>query len=150
MQVYYPPVNFYFKLFIPGVNADLDYAFQEVSGLNAEIEYEEIQEGGENRFKYKVPKATKFNNLVLKRGVVTSDSKVAQWCKETVFTDLSSKIETKNITVLLLDANGKAIMGWVFNNAWPVKWNFSDLESTKGEILIESIEFAYNSFKLVK
>ncbi len=149
MEVYYAPVNFYFKLLVPGVNSDVDYAFQEVSGLTVEMPYEEIKENGENRFKYKVPTETKYNNLVLKRGIVKSDSKVVQWCKDTILNDLSAKIETKNITVLLVDTNGKPKMSWLFSNAWPVKWNCSDLESTKGEILIESIEFAYNSFKLI-
>lgn len=37
MRVYYPPVGFYFKLSFTGVNSSEDYAFQEVSGLNADI-----------------------------------------------------------------------------------------------------------------
>ena len=144
MGVYYPPVNFYFTLSFIGIDSTLDYAFQEVSGLTAEMGYEEIQEGGENRFKYKVPNGAKYNNLVLKRGLVTFNSQLATWCKDTVFSDLSSQIKTKNITLMLMNANGKALMTWSFINAWPVKWSVSDLESIKGEISVESIEFAYN------
>jgi phage tail-like protein len=149
MGVYYPPVNFYFKLSFTGISSALDYAFQEVSGLNSEMGYEEIQEGGENRFKYKVPSGAKYNNLVVKRGLVTFNSQLAQWCNDTVLSDLSAKVEPKNITVMLMDANGKALMTWSFVNAWPVKWSVSDLESSKGEISIESIEFAYNYYKFV-
>lgn len=148
MEAYYPPTNFYFKVSIPGVNANVDYAFQEVSGLNVEMTFEEIAEGGENRFKHKVPSGIKQTNLTLKRGFVTSDSKLAEWCKKTVFSDLSAKIETKDVAVLLLNPSGKAIMSWVFTGAWPVKWSFTDLESSKGEIMIESIEFAYKFLKL--
>ncbi len=148
MQAYYPPVNFYFRVSISGVNANVDYAFQEISGLNAEMAFEEIAEGGENRFKHKVPSGIKQTNLILKRGFATSDSKIAEWCKKTVFSDLSTKIEPKDVTVLLLNPSGKAIMTWVFASAWPVKWSFTDLESSTGEIMIESIEFAYKYLKL--
>ncbi len=110
--------------------------------------FEEIAEGGENRFKHKVPTGIKQSNLILKRGFVTSESKIAEWCEKTVFSDLSTKIEAKDVAVLLLNPSGKAIMTWVFASAWPVKWSFTDLESSKGEIMIESIEFAYGYLKL--
>ena len=40
---YYPPVGFYFKVQISGASSDDDAAFSEVSGLDTEIEIEEIK-----------------------------------------------------------------------------------------------------------
>ncbi|MCA6437001.1 MAG: phage tail protein [Bacteroidota bacterium] len=149
MGVYYPPVGFYFKLSFTGVNSSIDYAFQEASGLTAEMGVEEISEGGENRFKHKLPTGTKYTNLIVKRGLVTTDSQLATWCSDTIISDLSSKISPKTINVMLMDADAKPIIIWNFFNAWPVKWNFSDLESTKSEIVVESIEFAYSYFRII-
>lgn len=150
MGVYYPPVGFYFKLSFTGVNSVVDYAFQEVSGLTMEMGFEEITEGGENRFKHKLPTGAKHSNLILKRGMVTtSDSQLATWCSDTVLSDLSATITPKTVNVMLLDPDAKPIIIWNFFNAWPVKWNFSDLDSAKGEIVIESIEFAYSYFRLI-
>ena len=58
---YYPPVGFYFKVDI-GVSGAYrtDSEFQSVSGLSVDIETEEFAEGGENRFKHKLPVKTKF------------------------------------------------------------------------------------------
>ena len=69
MGTYYPPAGFYFKVEIVGVagmNEDTEQRFQEVSGLSVEIETEELKEGGENRFSYKLPKRAKYPNLVLR------------------------------------------------------------------------------------
>lgn len=77
---YYPPVGFYFGVSIEGFNDTIDAEFQSVSGLSVDIETEEYAEGGENRFKHKLPVRTKFPNLVLKRGLVVKDSSLLKWC----------------------------------------------------------------------
>lgn len=143
---YYPPVGFYFKLSFSGVSDAMDAAFKEVSGISAEINIEEITEGGENRFKYKVPTGGKYGNLVVKRGLVLPSSTMAQWCFDTIGSDLSNPIIPKTIIVTLMDADATPLMAWNFFNAWPVKWSASDLKSQDGEIVIESIEFAYTYF----
>ena len=150
MGVYYPPVGFYFKLSFTGVNTSIDYAFQEVSGISSEMGVEEITEGGENRFKYKLPSGAKYGNLIVKRGLVTPDSQLATWCADTVGSDFSTAISPKTINVMLMDASAQPIMIWNFVNAWPVKWSVSDLKSMNGEIAIESIEFAYNYFRTIR
>jgi len=55
--------------------------FNRVSGLSVNLEPEEIAEGGENRFKHKLPIRTKYANLVLKRGLLI-DSGVIEWCRK--------------------------------------------------------------------
>jgi phage tail-like protein len=132
------------------VSTPIDYAFQEVSGISAEMGIEEITEGGENRFKYKLPTGGKYGNLTVKRGLVTPDSQLATWCADTVGSDLSQPIAPKTINVMLLNPDGQPLMIWNFVNAYPVKWSISDLHSKDGEIVIESIEFAYNYFRTIR
>ncbi|MDI9339688.1 MAG: phage tail protein [Sediminibacterium sp.] len=146
MSEYYPPVGFYFSLSVSGMTGNLDVAFQEVSGINAEMNVEEIGAGGENRFKYKVPTGARYGNLIAKRGLVTSTSQLAKWCTDTIGSDLTNPISPKSITVTLMGPDAQPLKAWNFVNAWPVKWSVSDFKSTEGEIVVESIEFAYTYF----
>ena len=150
MGDYYPPVGFYFKLSFTGVSSANDVGFQEVSGISTEMGIEEITSGGENRFKYKLPTGTKYGNLVLKRGLMLDSSQLAQWCFSTIGSDLSQTIIPRTIIVSLMDPDGKPLMIWNFVRAWPVKWSISDLKSMEGEVVVESIEFAYNYFNVSK
>jgi phage tail-like protein len=149
MAEYYPPIGCFFKLGINGLSTTAqDYAFQEAVGLSAEITFEEIAEGGENNFKYKLPTAKKYSNVVLKRGLVTKTSGLANWCSQTIDSDFATKINTYDLMLMLMNAQGQVLFTWNFFSAWPVKWIISDLKSAQSEVVIETLEFAYNSFKV--
>lgn len=146
---FYPPVGFYFRVNLAEKGkktttaSAVDNSFQEVTGLSVEFETESIKEGGENRFTHKVPTRTKFPNLVLKRGLVTSSSAFSKWCLDSLSSNLSKAIEPKNIVVMLLNEKGKPSMKWVFYNAWPVKMQFSDLKAMENKVAVETMEFSY-------
>lgn len=148
----YPPVAFYFKLSFSGIPGTTDASFKEVSGISLEREIEEITEGG-NPYVHKVPKAIKYSNLVLKRGLVPKNSPVAKWCLSPTGglslgpISLTETIKTKTIIVHLLNEKGSPIKSWSFVNAWPVKWSMGELNSMNNELAIESMEFAYSYFK---
>ena len=143
---YYPPVGFYFRVAVSGFRGKHDASFQEVSGLTAERDVEEIEEGGENRFKHRLPKRAKFSNLVLKRGLVTKGSGLASWCRSALESDLNKPIKPHDLDVQLLDADGKPLMKWSVVRAWPVKWSVSDFKSQENQLVIETLEFAYSYF----
>lgn len=138
------PVGFYFSLSFDGEDA----AFQEVSGINKEYGIEEVTSGGENRFKYRLPNVASSKNLVLKRAIVPTGSQLISWCSDTMDNGLSSTIETKDVSVNLLDNEGKVLKKWTFYNAYPVNYSVSDLKSQESEIVIESIELAYTYFEI--
>lgn len=146
MSNLYPPVGFYFRLTFTGISGAVDTSFKEVSGISVEMDTEEIAEGGNNRFKHRVPTTAKFSNLVLKRGLVTGSSELLNWCQETIQGGLVETVTPKNIIVDLLDEEGEPLKSWNFVNAWPVKWSVSDLNSMNNEIVIESMEFVYSYF----
>lgn len=155
-QEYYPPPAFYFGVEVLGVAAaggqppDVDASFQEVSGIRAELAFEEITEGGENRFAYRLPKGTKYPNLVLKRGFVTKDSALAQWVTDTVGTKLTLPVETKSVQVTLYAADGQPAAAWNFANAYPLRWELGALNSTENRVLVETFELSYTYFERVK
>jgi len=139
---YYPPVGFYFAVSLPGEDENL--GFQEASGLSAEIGVEEIASGGENRFKYRLPTVAKHQNLVLKRGVAPAGSAFVKWCLDTIDGGLTNSIQTKTVIISLLNQSAQPLITWQFHNAWPVKYTISDLHSQKNELVVETIELAYN------
>lgn len=147
MSVYYPPVSFYFSISISGIKGQMEASFKEVSGINMEMHKEEVLEGGVNSFQHRVPAPTKFSNLVLRRGLFPKDSPLAKWCIATLEGGLDSAIRTNNIVLSLLNEKAETLRTWHFANAWPVKWAVSDFNSMNDEIIVETIEFAYDNYK---
>ncbi len=138
----YPSPGFYFEVKL----GNETYSFKEVSGIASEITTEEIAEGGENRFKYKVPSGIKYNNLELKRGLVPKGSNLFTWINNTLQQGFSKPIKPKELEVSLLNEDGKKTLTWNFSGTWPVGWNSSSLNSMSNEVLIESISLSYNFF----
>ena len=152
-DAFYPLPAFYFTLRVlekPGIEvarAEIDASFQEISGIEAEFETESVVEGGENRFVHRLPKQPRYQNLVLKRGVTTTESFLSEWIGETLNSNLASPIRPHDLIVMLLNENGGPVMTWTFANAYPVKYSVSPLNSQENKILIETLELAYSSFK---
>ncbi|WP_323789882.1 phage tail protein [Psychroserpens sp.] len=138
------PVSFYFELSFKGVDA----AFQEVSGISKEVSIEEVVCGGENRFKYRLPTTATSRNLVLKRALIPEGSELVDWCASSLDEGLANSIETHDVSVSLLDADGTVCVMWTFFNAYPVKYAISDLKSNENGLAFESIELAYNYFEI--
>lgn len=150
MNTGYPIGGFNFQLSFSGLSGAIETSFKEVSGITMEMATEEIAEGGENRFKHRVPTGTKFQNLVLKRGMVEATSELTTWCMGTIGSGLEDVIKTKTVVVKLLNDSGDPIKSWNFENAWPVKWDASSLNSMNNEILIETLEFSFTRFTELK
>ena len=142
---YYPPVGFYFKVNVIGISGANEGSFQEVSGLNAKIGVKEIEEGGENRFVHRFPTVPKYQNLVLKRGMLIG-SPLITWAKTCIeqFT-----FSSKTVVVNLMDENSSPLASWKFINAYPVALRISDLKAQENAIAVESIELCYDYFTKV-
>ena len=146
MATEYPPVSFHFKVEFNGISSqEKDVQFQSVSGLSIDIETEEFAEGGENRFKHKLPVRSKFPNLILKRGMVT-DSELIKWCRNAIE---SFQFEPVDLTVKLLNEKHEPLVTWNVVNVYPVKWSVDDFNAEESKVTIETIELAYNYFTLV-
>lgn len=141
------PIGFYFSLGISDVKTTADTVFQEVSGLSTEHEIETIGEGDQNLYNYTVPNVSKYNNLVLKRGLLTEGSALAAWVRNTIGSDLSQPIEPKQVYLNLLNEQGLPLSFWSFENTWPVKWSVSDFNAQNSTIVIETLELSYTWFR---
>lgn len=143
MANYYPPVGFHFRVDIDGITeGDKEISFQEVSGLNASIGEFTYNEGGENRFVHRLPDRATYEKLVLKRGMLVG-SKMISWFKDAVE---SFKFDPKDITVTLLNGDHEPLESWSFVKAYPVKWSISNFNAQQNEIVVETIELAFQYF----
>jgi phage tail-like protein len=142
MGNYYPPLGFHFK--VEFANIPDEFKFQSVSGLTIELETEEIAEGGENRFKHKLPLKTKFPNLVLKRGLMAG-SALIKWCREAIE---DFNIVPTDLTISLLNEKHEPLMTWNVVHAYPIKWAITDFSAEESKLVIETIELAYNYFNI--
>ncbi|MFH5833424.1 phage tail protein [Halalkalibaculum sp. DA3122] len=143
----YPAVGFHFKVEFSGLDGatDNDIRFQEVSGLTAEIGTEELREGGENRFAHRLPQPAKYQNLVLKRGLLTGTALI-QWFRDAIE---HFSFDPLVVNVSLLNEQGNTLINWNFTGAYPVKWAVSNLDAQKNEVVIDTIELAYQYFTKV-
>src|SRR5204863_8470561 len=137
-----PPVGFHFKVEFLSLGNDNDTRFQSVSGLNVEYDTESFKEGGENRFEHKLPVRTKFPDLALKRGMLT-DSNVITCCLDAL---QNRTINPVQINVSLLNEKHEALRTWSVFNAWPRKWQVSDLNAQENSVVVETLELSYAYF----
>jgi phage tail-like protein len=136
----FPEPAFFFRL-IAGAD---EASFQEVSGLSPEVEIVSVQEGGEDQFHHRLPKALTHQNLKLSRGIMKDDGELMTWCKNVLQGELTKPIETKTVTVELVgsDAAQKPLTTWTLHGSYPVKWTFSELNAKGTDVAIETLELS--------
>lgn len=138
-------VAFHFSVtFQPPEEDPFSVMFSEVSGMSVQLQTEDLTEGGENTFTYPLPKPPKYETLKLKRAMVKDGKKLIEWAKHAIDDFI---IEPWGVEVSLLDENHTAIRTWNFTNAYPVKLSVSELGASKNEIVMETIELAYQYFR---
>jgi len=113
--------------------------FSELSGLDVTTEVESIREGGVNDYVHRLPKWTTQSDLVLKKGQTDLDL-LWNWYANVV----AGKIERKNGSIYLLDAQGIPAMWWDFLLAFPVKWSGPTLNASSGLIAFETLTLTHH------
>ena len=116
--------------------------FSEVSGLSVEIETETYNEGGENEYVHILPKSVKYDNIVLKHGILYSDQ-MWRWIQGII----NGRIRKRDGRILLLGTNGLPMWYWSIHSAYPVKWTGSDLNATSSEVFVETLELAHHGIR---
>ena len=116
--------------------------FKEASGLNAEVETFEYQEGGCNTFSYKLPGRTKFHNVTLKGGM--TDSLVMwSWFQDVI----NGIVDRKDVGIVLCDQDHSPQRRWVLRDAYPVKWVGPSLKSDENGAAVEILELAHHGLE---
>ena len=117
--------------------------FTECTGLQAEVEVTDYQEGGNNGYVHKLVGRTKFSNVVLKHGV-TDSADFWDW-----FQDVSrGKIERKDVSVVLYNSELEEVRRWNLREAFPSKWVGPAFNASTPAVAIESLELAHHGFEV--
>jgi phage tail-like protein len=115
-------------------------SFSECSGLQAEIEIFEWQEGGVNHFTHRLPGRTKFSNITLKRGIATPE--LWAWFSAVQ----RGRPQRLTISIVLFGYQDMQKIRWVVSGALPIKWIGPNFKADANEVAVESIELIHNGF----
>lgn len=124
--------QFNFKIEIDGVTQG---AFKAAEGLDSETEIIEYQDGDDLILR-KRPGRTKYSNITLKRGYISTDE-LWLWRKKV----MDGKVERKSGSIILCNDNGQEVMRYNFFEAWPCKWKGFSLDGKGTDTAVEEIEF---------
>lgn len=142
-----PVFCFHVTLNLSGGNTGVAF-FKSVGGLKYETEIVPVREGGVNDTTWQLVGATKWANLILKQGY-TGDSALLKW-REAWLSRTEDKQRITSGTIVQLDGNLCERAKWTFYRGWPAKWELSELDATKSEIAIETLEIAHEGLKWEK
>ena len=117
-----------------------DMFFKSVSGLKYETEIIPVKEGGVNDTTWQLVGSTKWSNIVLKQGF-TGDSKLLGWKKDWFEPKKRTRVSGK---IIQLNTALEAVGSWEFKDGWPAKWEVSELDASKSELMIETLEIAHH------
>jgi phage tail-like protein len=114
-------------------------AFQEVTGLGAQLEVVNYAEGGRNDSVHQLPLRHSWNRITLKRGVIR-DKLLWSWYQTGLTESLGAR---RDGTVIMLDSKGLPALAWNFHGGLAAKWTGPDLHAEQNAVAIESLEIAH-------
>ena len=146
MDLFAPPVGFHFLVvFELFPQTPQDFRFQEVSGLDVELEMEPIKEGGQNRFTHQLPVRNRYTDITLKRGLFIG-SGITLWCKNAIENFV---FVPTNVLISLLTPEHLPLQSWYVINAIPKKITVSNFNAQENSVVVESLVLSYNYFTTI-
>ena len=121
--------------------------FSEVTGLNSETDVVDYREGTDAPHVRKLSGLTKYGNVTLKRGVTVGGNalELFKW-----HSDVSAGLvndQRKKVVIVVQNEAGDDNVRFVFTDAWPVKYDPSDLNAKGNKTFIESVEFTHEGME---
>jgi phage tail-like protein len=127
--------------------------FQECSGLQIEVDVQELQEGGRNNGVIRQVGRGKYSPLVLKRGMLfPDDGKVYNefwnWIQGVV--DGVRPVRRYDGVIEMLSADGiDTVATWTFDRGLPQKIAGPSFNAKTGEVAIEELTIVHEGLRLL-
>jgi len=122
--------------------------FRECAGLDSEttvIEQMSVTDSGVPVMR-KVPGATKWSNITLKRGL---DETLDLWkWRATVIKEGPDSARTDG-SIQLIDYKGAIIATWKFLQGWPIKYTGATLNASGNEVAVEEVQICHEGMERV-
>lgn len=142
-----PLRNFRFRVDIDNIAVA---GFSEVMIAESTTDVVEYREGPDETHMLKLSGLNKFGNITLKRGVTYDNTALIlyQWHADVV----AGKVRDvrRTVTIHVMDEAGKEKARFVVDQAWPIKYDPSDLSGKGNEVFIELFELANEGIKRMK
>lgn len=136
--------NFRFKVVIDGIQVA---AFSEATIPDTSTDAVDYREGTDPTFQKKLSGLTKFGNITLKKGI-TDSMDLYNW--EKAVEQKGAMGNRKNLSLIVIDEAGNDKAQWDVVEAWPVKYDPSDLSGKGNEVMVETLELVHEGIKRVK
>jgi phage tail-like protein len=128
-----------------------DGAFQECTGLEVEMDVQELQEGGRNDGVIRRVGRAKYQNLVLKRGMLyaapggPADSAFWDWFQDIVS---GRPVVRYDGTVEVMSVGDTVVARWAFERGLPAKVVGPQLNARTGEVALEELHIAHEGLRM--
>lgn len=141
-----PLRNFRYRLEIDNVT---QAGFSEVAIAETTVDAVDYREGTDPPHVRKLSGLTKYGNITLKWGLTVGGSSLDlfKWHKD--ISDGLIKERRKKVVIVVQDEAGGDAARFVISDAWPVKYDPSDLNAKGNEVLIELLELANEGIERV-
>jgi phage tail-like protein len=136
-----------------GVGSRLtDGGFAECSGLDLEMDVQELQEGGRNDGVIRRVGRARYQNLVLKRGMLHPrggpvDRELWQWLQDVLAG--VRPVRRYDGLVEVMSVGAEIAARWSFVRGLPAKVTGPQLNARTGEVAIEELHIAHEGLRLV-
>lgn len=134
-----------------------DGGFQECSGLEVQMDVQEILEGGRNNGVIQQVGRAKYQNLVLKRGMFYNNSDklssdVWEWI-ESVLSGVRPVVRYDGLIKVYghrskPSKDPKVIATWIIERALPAKVSGPSLNAKSGDVAIEELHLAHEGLRM--
>ena len=128
-----------FSVAVDGLDLGL---FTGCDGLSAEYTMEDVNEGGNNSYVYRLPGRVKYASLKLSRLLTKDSAKVATWFSKFA----QGGVKRGQATITLYDVHLKPVCTWVLNEVHPVKWTGPNFTTDGTGVAKETLELTYHGF----
>ena len=128
-----------------------DGGFQEVSGLEIEMDVQDLLEGGRNQAVIRRYGRGRFPLLVLRRGLLYDsdrvDARFWRWMQDAL--DGVRPLHRVDGLLRVMGADGQVRASWGFERGLPAKLRGPELNAKTGEIAIEELAIAHEGLRLL-
>ena len=141
----YDPIQSSYFLIQVGNSQGISAAFSRFSGVKMEVETLQGRSGNDSRgVKQYTPVFTSYAPVTLSKGVV-GDNEFLDWLLSagaSAYTGPTGSDLRRTVQVIALDQKGEPVVGWILQGAMPIGYELDPMDSSRSEVLTESITFA--------
>jgi phage tail-like protein len=141
-----PLRNFRYRLEIDSI---AQAGFSEVAIAETTIDAVDYREGNEPPHVRKLSGLTKYGNVTLKWGLTIGGTALDLFRWHADVSAGQVKTKRKKVVIVVQDEAGGDAARFVITDAWPVKYDPSDLNAKGNEVMIELLELANEGIERV-